>query len=453
MSNFGFQTITFRPSSSVENIKLDEISKTMGAITVSSSLLFNGHLDTLRFQNSLQVVADVCPWLYGALCVEENGDVNVAPRCEGDGGNSDETTHPGYFTCQIVNDSESNYHPDQIEEILPTDVHELMLRPDLAMQSLHGLPISAFRVTQYSTQFAISYRLNHVFYDQASIVYLLLYLSDVYSHGNVATLAAPIFHPRAKLVPDEAQFKTIEEFDNAAPEGYVVAPPTGIVCTAPIVFNLTFHVESVSSWRHGASSPVSTNDLLHAIFIKAVSELAGNDAVNTTPLRVLYARNMRIPLSFGEHIVGDYVRLGVLHGTKDVATSTDLFGLAQSNREVLLQPLGNKYTSECNWFINITKFYPGQRPNSDFLSDKQAAVVTNWSSFPYERIRFDDSEACELLIAPPKFSTNLALFAFVGFKGCGSDRRLTVLICSIFPELKTIIEKIGLDCGLFSVSA
>ncbi len=169
-------------------------------------------------------------------------------------------------------------------------------------------------------------------------------------------------------------------------------------------------------------------------------------------MRVLYARNMRKPLGFGDDIAGDYVRLGVLKTSGVTANNSSLQSLAIANRELLLQPLDDKYTKECQWFTSIGNFHPGGRPNSDFLSDKLAAVATNWSSFPYERILFDDSEACEVLIAPPKFSTNVGLFAYVGFKGCGSDRKLTILVCSIYAPLEDVLKKIGDETGLFSIS-
>ncbi len=68
------------------------------------------------------------------------------------------------------------------------------------------------------------------------------------------------------------------------------------------------------------------------------------------------------------------------------------------------------------------EFYKRQEgnPNSDFLTDKHAIIVTNWSSFPYEAIAFDESAAIGLLLEKTPFTLGTGGFVRITFSGTGN---------------------------------
>jgi hypothetical protein len=171
---------------------------------------------------------------------------------------------------------------------------------------------------------------------------------------------------------------------------------------------------------------------------------------------------MRTPLSqqqasdgvvVGKETVGDYVRLELLTTTVSEASSSSITSLAQLNRILVSKPVdASKYAQECLWFVDFNKFQEIGRPNSDFLTDKHSIVVTNWSSFPYEDIRFDDAVACELLVEPSHHATATGCFVKVLFKGLGESRKISAIISTLYPELIESFRQLeSQESGLFSI--
>ena len=96
-----------------------------------------------------------------------------------------------------------------------------------------------------------------------------------------------------------------------------------------------------------------------------------------------------------------------------------------------------------NWY---GRFYP----SLDCLNDKGVAIVTNWSSFPYENIIFDHSSPVELLVASTPFLTEVALVAYVTFRGKGSERSLVVKINTLYDGVISAVKALSAESGLFS---
>lgn len=144
----------------------------------------------------------MCPWLVGALAVQDNGDTIIQPRLYKETG-----SRKGQLICEFDKERASDIYTSSVDtsSLLPVKIHEKMTRVDLAMASRQDLPIAAFRVTLFSDHFTIGYRLNHVFYDQSSIVYLFTYLGSQYS-GRVAKV--PVFQPRSHLVTSDMTYES-----------------------------------------------------------------------------------------------------------------------------------------------------------------------------------------------------------------------------------------------------
>jgi hypothetical protein len=483
--------IIARPSSLPQNEWiLDNISANMALMTTSSALLFQGRLDLIKFEAALNLLVTHCPWLASALSVRETENdqtvTSVIPRKDGDP--SPDSPGLGYVRCEVSFRQEVVYSSATVPltELMPMDVHIKMLRVDLAMLSLDELPIAAFKVTQFQDHFAIGYRLNHCFYDQASIVDMFVFLSHLYSGGDLENDLRPLpqLTPRATLIADRAPFASQEEFQVAAPAGYVTAPLTELAFGFPIKVEIQFNAEKVNALRdalQGAeaaqNASLSTNDLLHAVLMKALcrchlQRTAANDALPTEEkesatmkeIQIFYARNMRHPLSLPAHITGDYARLEAFTCTAaQAAKELSIVELAQRNRALLCKSndeVFEQYMKECQWFRDFAQMTGSKhRPFSTFLTDKQAGVVTNWSSFPYEQIRFgsDSFGAEELLIDDAPVMTATGCFVRVTFRHHQDKetekrvRELVVVVNTLDQDfadsLKTIAEE---NDGLFS---
>ncbi len=443
------ESIVIRVAKTIEPVHLDKISEMMACMTVSSALLFPSRLDMSRFETALNLLVEHFPWLVCHVGTNEAGDHSVIPRLNEDG--------IAYMCCEVDDRGAKQYSDDIIVgTLLPKDVHEKMVRVDLAMASAADLPICALRVTQFAEHFVIGYRLNHLFFDQNSIVYLFTFLGYLYSQTHpalstegegtpaVPAVAAPEFLPRAHITTDFTL--SAEDFPTSAPKGYMAAPMPELSFGPPISVKLSINSEKIAALRKSVGVKLSTNDLLHAVMAKAI---AGKDGGVDGPVRVCFARNMRTPLGLGRGVAGDYVRLEVFQMDAAQATTASLEDLAGNNRTLVETPIGEAYVKECAWFLDLHKYHDG-RPNVDFLMDKGAAVVTNWSSFPYEEILFDGIATTELLLENTPMMTHNGAFARVSFRGAGKDRKLFAVVDSLNQYVIDNVRAIGAETGLFS---
>jgi NRPS condensation-like uncharacterized protein len=443
-------TLVIRPTSTIEKIDLDRISIIMSRMTTASALLFEGEIDFPRFGAAVERVAETCPWLFCSLHVTED-QVYVAARVEGD---SDVTVDaiPGYLQCELSRTNEEFSRTFSFAKMLPQSVHEKMIRIDLAMASVQDLPICALRVIQFKSHFVISYRLNHAFYDQSSIVNFLMNLSDAYSTNGPSNLAKPVFKSRSTLIPPSyPAFLTKEDFDSAAPKGYNSDPSTSMGdFGVPKSISISLLDDMVSNLRQSTPT-LSSNDIIHAILLKIIGRFnSTQDTQEDVECRVLFARNMRVPFGLGSEVVGDYVRLQSLELSLSNVHSMSIMDLSLANRSALTESIGERYIRECKWFLEHQDRYGSLCGMPDFMTDKLAVVITNWSSFPYERIKFDNSDPIELLLAPVPFTSSQGMFVMIAFRRDGSKRSLVVQINSLHDGVISAVKEEAAESGLFS---
>lgn len=407
------------------------------------------------FTGRTQVAAEHCPWLLGRYAERECGDehsaggkkktVVVVPRVEDATAESSAVADfPGYLRCDYCDrSSECDYSSSiDVDSLLPNNVHEKMINVHLCLASVDDLPIAAFNVVQFANHFVIAYRLNHAFYDQAAIVYLFQFIGDVYSHDNTPTIPPPRFCPRVGIIPSGSSFASAEDLLSAAPKGYSTDPLTGITFGAPCRLRMELCLPNINALRQSVGSNVSSNDIIHAMLLKALAQYdTGSDS--SEAVKVYFARNMRAPLGLGREVVGDYVRLEFLDVPRSEALSEFNFQLAERSRGALVSKKHvEAYPRECMFFRDFNNFVEG-RPNSVFLLDKSAGVATNWSSFPYEEIKFDDFANIELLASDTPGVCGNGCFVRVTHKGCSSDRKIIAVIDSLYQGF---IDRMRAQC-------
>jgi hypothetical protein len=433
----GVQTFLVRAREPVIEFAIDVISEHMTSIITSSSLLFNGSLDMDRFLTSLEYVASVCPWLMGTFDVRDDGQIYVVPRAVADGS----SVGPGFFECEYDNrkDRYSQYQSNQVADVLPQYVHEKLMRPDLCFQSVQDLPVCAFRVTQYASQFTIGYRLNHVFFDQGAIVYLFKFLSNIYNNGGTAaTMSNPVFSPKIDIIPsDTPHIASREEFDARPPLPFSFTNEPKDLSLAPVhEVIVSINADKIVECR--ASNPalarLSTNDLVNGLLMKALVRF--NEASKPDQgLRLLFARNMRRPLGLDDSIIGDYVHLECLQSKIDRAKSMSITEFALQNREVVSQPASaEQFVDEVVWLRDL-KTYLGKFDVGAFWADRHTALVTNWTSFDYDRICFDGNSALEVLMPKHTMLFKVAMWTAVLQRWTGNGTEKVIAVNSAFEEL------------------
>lgn len=458
----------------LEKIQLDRISAMMAPMSTSSALLFSGKLDFPRFKSAIQRSFHHCPWVVGALSGNYD-NLSVVPRpvdehtpSLSEAANANEATDlsSGFLICEYSNRLDQVYDSSTpITELLPQKVHVKMLRIDLAMANLDGVPIAALRVTQYQDHFIISYRLNHSFYDQSAIVSYFQFLAFLYNHNELPLPPfshLPVFKPRAHLIPEGAKFETDEEFLAATPKGYATESTGPMSFGLPLAVTLVLNSHKIEELKKGTDSKISSNDVLHAILLKAIAKHASSTVEGDADasIRLFFARNMRSPLNLGHDIIGDYVRLQSIPSSAKKVIESTILELAQENRNSLSSLSGDTlrdvYSKECQWFVQ----YPLHRtdnfglPHCDFIMDQNAVVVTNWTSFPYEKITLGDhhSSPVELLLEGAPYMTGTGAMVRVSFRIVNGERQLIAVLNTRYQPIVDQIQQLATESELFSLA-
>jgi hypothetical protein len=489
----------------VKPLLLDKISVLMSPVTVSSAFLCSNHLDIPKFLQSLEIMIQCCPWLVCSLQMDEispnnfQGMVYVKPRKDPNRGDGDDD-EKGYLLIEI-DDMLTEYSSQiPIQNLLPSKNHIKLERLDLALKSVQDLPICALKLTQFSNQKSVlGYRLNHVFYDQSSVVYFFIFLSHLYSNCLQATIPPPIFQPRSCLVnPEKPYFTNPIEYQNSAPKGY---QPSGFKNSfgTPLTLKLQFNSPVIERYKSYSDPhiPLSGNDLFHAVLsiaslrfrLETCSDPSSLLTLAETSSRVLFARNMRPLLGRPLETTGDYVRLEVLHPPESSDSSQlskqttanltqlqkDIVFYAQHSRQHLQQtsfpyrgsetPLSVIYETECAWFLEYSQRNPlAGNPSGAFMNDPFACVVTNWSSFPYEKIQFVDhygdgdgdgnvvtnrSSVEEILIEPLVTAMGCGCYCRIIFAGQGVDRKVIACMDTLHDRMISLVQEIIEETQLF----
>ena len=476
------------PSVAGMGIDLDFISIIMSPMTVSSALVFSGSVDEQRFVQALRDTGIASPHIFGKLAAKTDlSGLQVVPR-DTLARSDEEAQEPlatdaapsGVINLEIcdardlsfvIEDGDENQR--NVDKLIPQNVHIKMIRVDLAMKLSSGLPISAFRLTHFKEHFVIGYRLNHVFFDQAGVVSLFHTLSAAYHHGgppNPHITEASKFLPRVHLASSAAPFPTKEAFIAAAPSGYNAEPlDFASMKFSPPVANVTKRVNHASVEELRRHDHVSSNDVIHAVLLKVIASCArkraaanaGDDeeAVGKQVIRVMYAHNMRGPTGVSAWAHGDYVRVECTSTTVAEAESRSCAELAKMNREQLVQRSADRaqFVREVQWFRDFKNFSSTGFPNADFSTDPNCIICTNWSSFPYEDVKFHSAEESHhrkvgpetLLMENPPMMAQGGGFVRISFEYVQGHRNLVVSFLSQHAEGGEEFERHGALINLF----
>jgi hypothetical protein len=111
---------------------------------------------------------------------------------------------------------------------------------------------------------------------------------------------------------------------------------------------------------------------------------------------------MRSCLKREPEVFGDYVRMEELSvSIDDAALISRLVSLAEKSRELVSDgSSADRFKQEIMWMLGYSRFHDNRcKPPPDYLTDRHAFIVSNWSSFPYDDIQFDSCHFNELRMA------------------------------------------------------
>lgn len=517
----------------VEDVILDEISLSKCISTHSGAFVFNGELDIKLFEAVLAISVRHCPWLVCELVVHEHSQqVVVSPRRQDDPHPS--PAYPGYLRCEIDDRSHIPFFSSitLLPNLYPIHVPENMLRKDLQIKEVDGIPICALRISQFQSHFLLSYRMNAAYYDQKSIIYYFTFLSSLYMNNGRSKIHPPIFLPCAHLLQGKwlvsnpslltNPTSTMSSSNTALTSTDTTTTTTTSILgkqftdeiypTNPIYrsiglahkFSITPDEEKIAEWKlQSRDIAISTNDLLHAVFIKTIAQFQMTKRLCSDQVVLKYARNMRPMLGVGNEIVGDYVKYESWQVPTALVLELTLLELAIMNRQLVSgfvvnhmyrsQPSddsnshhasggrnnsnvggGSSSMSSDSGYSSISALSSMSESNSQqhtstssssssVVADLNVLLVKNyWSHFPYDGIQFRTSKVQSLLLEDTKRMTNDDNHCgevCVSFRTCcvdvnndvynSSRRELVIDVFSLYPALLEQLRIITEESNLF----
>ena len=483
--------IIIHPQCEIEDVVLDESSLHKCTTTNSGALVFTGEIDIKLYEAILCLVVRQCPWLVCELVVNESGQVLVSSKKQDD-------PHPspyfsGFLRCEIDDRSNLDFHPS-LPQLFPMLVPENMLRTDLALHEVDGIPICALRISQFMRHFVLSYRMNAMYYDQQSVVYFFTYISHLYMNNGRAKMVSPMFLPYAHLLQgkflSQERSPILTRVSSTSTESLTSSNkednphhhhhhPNNMslnhIRSVGLAhkFSVIVNEEKVAEWKlQSREIAISTNDLLHAILIQANAKFQNMKKPCSDYVNIKFARNMRPLLNVGVEVLGDYVKYEVWQMTTSQVTEMSLLDLAIANRQYISGFFDVHDNS--NESSLLTPSHSGKSNQSkQNIVDLNTVVIRNfWSHFPYDEITFRQSKIQALLLEDTKRMTtddNICANVCVSFRTSvenhsnvymygGSNpyynesmsrRDLVIDVYSLFPSLLENLRVITEESGLF----
>ncbi|EGC37473.1 hypothetical protein DICPUDRAFT_149964 [Dictyostelium purpureum] len=257
---------------------------------------------------------------------------------------------------------------------------------------LKGVSIGALKLTVFSDGFVVGYNVNHTFFDQAGIFYFCKYLSHLYTYGSMGIeLKNPYIFDSVSLENENIRLDNVNEAREYGvsklgvfytPISNSVSPDDGGVAEC---FSKNSQINLMFDLKRGAA--LSKGDIINAVLFKVYTFTSSlSDDQDFT---MVYSINIRSKLGLGQEAIGYLVHHGKMILKVNDIREKSLLDLAKISRESVLAITMDQFKDDYS-------YYKCLQENGENMLDYVGkpmfnySRVTNWTSFDYHNIQFDD---------------------------------------------------------------
>ncbi|KAL9643132.1 hypothetical protein ABK040_001623 [Willaertia magna] len=440
----------FPPKEACYNRKLNALEGFMTNLYTRGGVCFKGEINLNRFLEAMNRALHSCDFLFGRFHKSEEGIFVKYSTID----NNNNTSFKNQLEIEKREEVSVNSSTITLESILPLNIVDDRMRFGF-VSDIEGLPVCVFKLTILKDGFAIGHYINHSFFDQGGIYYFLKYLSHLYTHESNST--SIIKKPKLVDLVDfletekcEKNSKDIEEVRKFGEEamGFKYNPTkvSGLESSSTCdkcLLKLKFNLVEIEKLKNQAGQFLSTNDIIHAILLKIYAFNSSVFPSDNFCLR--FACNMRKRCGLGEESIANFVNLGSLTLTIEEIRSKTIIELAIDNRECLSEINVEGFKQQINWFENVLK--RNENP-LNYLANAYALTcqVTNWTTFDYDSIRFDNNTIPVILISVclAPYGVNVLLYE------TQDDKRVITNEVSVPNSSLNSIKELAQTTNLFS---
>ena len=173
--------IHFKPKKSEYYRKLDPVESYLANRYVANSFIFKSEIDIPRIVMPSIEVSKSSIMLPST--VSYSGKDKIASYSK----NTTTTLEVEYRDSSLESFLENNKYRHSLSDLLPEDFKKTRM---IVGGLVEDVPMASFKIIQCQDFFTFGYHMSHIFFDQASIVYLFKYLSALYH--DETPLAEPV---------------------------------------------------------------------------------------------------------------------------------------------------------------------------------------------------------------------------------------------------------------------
>ncbi|MBA3720790.1 MAG: hypothetical protein H0W88_00125 [Parachlamydiaceae bacterium] len=352
-----------------------------------AAFYFQGEIQIDRFIDAMAKTLEDFPMMFARLRTTSDGSY-----AEFSGFKNDKEK----YKIQLeISEQNVNVEEGILENILPNYVDQKIKQG--IVDDTNNLPMGAFRITKFENGFSLGYYINHAFFDQSSILYFFKYLSDIYTNGttthpkpfliDVATL-------KPKIPPSFKNLTEIRDYSKTVGMRYVNdINELYQLLTTPYpgtIFNLVFNRDQLEKFRNENDLKVSANDIIQAVLFKIYSY--DKNLTDEDNIYFAFPCNLKKRCGFNENGIGNVItgcqsffRVGDLR-------NASLTELAKKSRERVDQINTETFKENLVWFESLLSM--GESPQKYLPTaffEPLYFGASNWASFNYETVNFDDN--------------------------------------------------------------
>jgi hypothetical protein len=436
----------FFPPKKTWTKKLNSVEYFFSYIYPSGGLCFKGAISVERFLAAMHNSLQAFDFMFGRFHMNEEGLGIRYP--ENDERNSS-------FIQLEIEESADPLCSATLPGILPVKIDGTMRNTFVdPLEALQGMGIGAFKLTIFNDGFAIGYYLNHAFFDQSSIVYFLLYLSHIYTHGdNNNHFKKPVLmdysSQTAKDAPIFKDLTHIRQYGEAAlgwryQSGKSNTSKTQSPSPALQKIDVRFRMPVINKLIQSSKQFISPNDIIHALLLKMYS--FNYDIEPDETFCLTFSCNMRKRCGLGANTIGNVLNPTRMYVKKEFITNATIVELAHLSREYVFGINVENFRNNIVWYNQIQGYNETPLHYRLPASDQLKLRVTNWSTFNYNHILFDDARIVSLK-TPSYASTGLSIISFDSISG---EKVLTTSLYVPHNSLESIME-LARSTNLFTV--
>ncbi|EGC32323.1 hypothetical protein DICPUDRAFT_38569 [Dictyostelium purpureum] len=372
-------TTNFGPDKSFLH-KVGPVEHFSASLFSRGGLWYNGTIDIEKFALAVKESLKDFYFIHSTLHKDEGGEI-YASYSENEN-----------FEHLEIEEREESIKNATLELILPKKNISLDQQMGFS-KDLNGQVMGVLKLTKYTDGFVIGYNFSHTLFDQGSMVYYFKYLANIYN-GRPG-LKKPQIVDILSLGHNIPLFKDINEVREYGSKvlRYIYKPISAHTAPAPnlnIIVQIKLDIDEIDKLKSTSPQYLSRNDLIGGILIKIYN--FSNKEENFT---YGYVCNIRKYLGVGEEAISNLIhQRRMTIDAKDIIKNNTV-ELAQLVRKNCSEITIEGYTKYVAW----CKYLKDEKQNmAEYFNNPTHGMTrtSNWTSFDYDSISFDNSAPISL---------------------------------------------------------